>query len=199
MKKKLSFLYISLLLFILPVYVTAADRADQQREFYKIQRESDEALNKAVNNLTTDIDKFIDYKEKHGLKEKIFNRGLTQEQQNICDNYQLETTPENRESVKKNLTMEQEYKLNGLIEENKIIKKWEQSLRERQQNIVEWKQENDRRDQQWAAINQQTDQLERRQDAAWARLQDSIQKLGDDMYRRSFTPYLIKVPTPTQP
>jgi hypothetical protein len=195
----MKYTIIFIIILFLSGCATTLSRADQQRQYYEGRQQLDQALTKSVNDYNNYMNQFNEQRDDYYGREERFYNSLSKKQQEEYEIYLNYKKPEYKFAVDILLTEEQQSVFNFLIKDHERLKGWAKSMNEWRQSILEAKQSSDRTEQLWREVNQQTDQLEQQQAAAWGRVQDSIQKLGDDIYRRSYTPYLIKVPTPTQP
>jgi hypothetical protein len=186
MKKKILFLLLCVVLMM--GCVTTPDRVDQQRQYFEIQRQYDESINKQINLFIEETTLYDELRNKLDHKEKRFYRTLTNKQQEKYDIYQEEKSPNAKSDVTALLTQEQKRDFDNLIKDNDSLQELTQMLNRCKKAIIETKQESERFEKQWNIINRQMNHQEQRYDAAWGRFQDSLQKLGDDMQRRSRYP-----------
>ena len=70
------------------------DRADQQREYFEIQRQYDQNLNTMIGYFNKNAATYDEIRTNYDREEKSFYNSLSKRQQNFYDIYQKEITPE---------------------------------------------------------------------------------------------------------
>jgi hypothetical protein len=165
--------------------VTTREREQQQRDFYENQRKFQQQINQTIGEYNKAVNEYNEILTTYTLNRKIFARSLASEQRNAFDNYQEEKTHSTRMYLEAILMEEQKNDFSLLIEEDvklqgyeKILIKWRGQIAAAQEQII-------RLNQQWLEATRQQDFQQARTDAAVMQFFDAMNKMGDDMYRRS--------------